>query len=322
MATIRATPPGPGRAASACLDNERVADRLEEIADLLESQEANPFRVRAYRVAADVVRGLQEPVGEILARDGPGALRQLHGIGEALARSIEQLAHTGHLGLLDRLRGEARPGRVFATVAGIGPVLAERIHAELEIDSLHELEAAAYDGRLAAVPGMGHERVKAVRESLAGRFRRRPSVARSPVGQQPPVAELLDVDREYRRKAAAAQLPRIAPRRFNPTGAAWLPILHTHRGDRHYTALYSNTARAHELGTTRDWVVIYRDDDGGLGQWTVITAGLGPMRGRRIVRGREEDCRRHYLESADGAAQPETSAEPTPTRERSGKQVK
>jgi putative hydrolase len=111
---------------------------------------------------------------------------------------------------------------------------------------------------------------------------------------QPAVAELLDVDRDYRQKARAGTLPRISPRRFNPSRKAWLPILHTKRGKRHYTALYSNTARAHELGTARDWVVIYRDDDGGLGQWTVVTARRGPLRGRRVVRGREAQCREHY----------------------------
>lgn len=52
--------------------------------------------------------------------------------------------------------------------------------------------------------------------------------------------------------------PRAAPRRFNPKGKAWLPILHTQRGPWHFTALYSNTARAHDLKKTGDWVVLYR----------------------------------------------------------------
>jgi putative hydrolase len=75
-------------------------------------------------------------------------------------------------------------------------------------------------------------------------------------------------------------------------------------GERHFTALYSNTARAHQLGTARDWVVIYRDDDGGLGQWTVITATTGGLRGRRVVRGREEECARHYHGPARETGEP------------------
>jgi putative hydrolase len=86
-------------------------------------------------------------------------------------------------------------------------------------------------------------------------------------------------------------LPGIAPRRFNPTGEAWLPILHTERGDWRFTALFSNSALAHELGRVRDWVVIYfHQDSGPEGQRTVVTETRGPLAGRRVVRGRESEC--------------------------------
>jgi putative hydrolase len=103
------------------------------------------------------------------------------------------------------------------------------------------------------------------------------------------VAEILGVDREYREKAARGELVTIAPRRFNPSREAWLPILHTTRGNRHYTALFSNTALAHRLNRTHDWVVIYWDDGIGERQCTVITAEYGALRGLRIVRGRERE---------------------------------
>jgi Holliday junction resolvasome RuvABC DNA-binding subunit len=279
------------------LANDQVALRLEEVADLLQTQDANPFRVRAYRAAAETVRDLPRHAHEILQTEGPEGLQRLAGIGESLARSIEQLVQTGRLGLLDRLRGTGAEG-ILATVPGIGRRLAGRIHDELAIESLAELETAAHDGRLARVEGLGRRRIQMIRESLAGRFRRRPQVReparRQDPAVQPPVSELLDVDREYRRKAEAGGLARIAPRRFNPTGAAWLPVLHTERAGRHYTALFSNTARAHEMGATHDWVVIERDDDGGRGQWTVVTARMGAVTGRRVVRGRERECRVHY----------------------------
>jgi putative hydrolase len=86
----------------------------------------------------------------------------------------------------------------------------------------------------------------------------------------------------------------VAPRRFNPEGKAWLPILHAERNGRHYTALYSNTSRAHEAGALRDWVVVYRDDKKLGGTWTVITARVGPLKGRRVVRGREVECAAYY----------------------------
>ena len=106
---------------------------------------------------------------------------------------------------------------------------------------------------------------------------------------------LLRVDDEYRKKAAAGKLPRIAPRRFNPDKQAWLPILHSSRDRWHFTALYSNTARAHRLGRTTDWVVIYfYDDHHREGQHTVVSETHGSLRGRRVVRGREDECLRHY----------------------------
>jgi hypothetical protein len=186
---------------------------------------------------------------------------------------------------------------MFATVPDIGPNLAHRIHEELHIDSLLELYAASVDGRLASVPGMGQKRVRAVRECLAGRLHSGEPPLNAPkrlVKSSTSIAELLDIDQEYRRQAKADKLPKVAPRRFNPTAAAWLPILHTHRGDRQYTAMFSNTAHAHDMGTTHDWIVIFRDDDLEDGSWTAITAQFGKLRGRRIIRGREDECAEHY----------------------------
>ena len=107
----------------------------------------------------------------------------------------------------------------------------------------------------------------------------------------PGVGILLEVDREYREKADAGGLPTIAPRRFNPEGRSWLPILHAQRGDWQLTALFSNTARAHELGRTGDWVVLYyHSDHDAERQCTVVTETHGRRKGQRVVRGREAEC--------------------------------
>ena len=285
-------------ASNSQLSNRQIAALLEEIAERLDGQGANPFRVQAYRTAGATMRRCSREAVDILREEGSFGLTKLAGIGTSLARSIEQLAWTGELPLLSRLRGDANVERLFESVAGIGPQLAERIHDQLHIETLADLEMAAHDGRLEKIDGIGIGRVRAVKESLAGRFARTGAHRWHALREdEPSVAELLDIDEEYRRKADADRLIRIAPRRFNPTGAAWLPILHTHRGDRHYTALFSNTARAHQMHRTHDWVVIYRDDHQGDGQWTVITAKYGPLRSKRIVRGREDECRSYYSES-------------------------
>jgi hypothetical protein len=276
-------------------ENQQIARRLEEVAALLAEQGANPFRVEAYRGGAEVVRRLPEPVSALLSREGLAGLHALPGIGESLARSIRELVLTGRLPMLERLRGEADPAALLSTVPGIGRVIAERLHDDLGIDSLEELEAAAHDGRLATIAGLGTKRIAGIIDSLESRLARvRRAVPRGapsfPRKDEPSVEEILDVDREYRERAAAGGLRRIAPRRFNPAGDAWLPVLHTQRGPRHYTVLYSNTARANRLGKTRVWVVLYYDGGDGERQCTVITSERGPLRGRRIVRGREAEC--------------------------------
>ena len=264
-----------------------VAERLREVATLLAEQAASPFRVRAFRRAADTIDGLDRDVGEILEHDGLDGLDALPAIGRGIAAAIEELVRTGHWSQLERLRGSADPEPLFRTIPGVGPVLARRIHDALHVDSLQALEVAAHDGRLAALPGVGARRGAMIATGLAARLGRPRGVPVHPP-VEPPLEALLDVDREYREKAD--RLPRIAPRRFNPAGERWLPVLHTERGRWHFTALYSNTALAHRLGRTHDWVVVYfHADHEPEGQRTVVTETAGPLVGQRVVRGREAE---------------------------------
>ena len=271
------------------LGNEEAARRLEQAARTLEEQEANVYRVRAYRTAAGTVRALARPVAELLKERGRAALTELAGIGDRLAASLEQLVLTGHIQHLEGLGVRAED--LIATVPGVGPGLARRIHAALGVETLEDLERAAHDGRLAGVPGMGAKRLRGIREALAGRFRR---AVGGPVPVPPAVADVLAVDAAYRTKAAAGSLRTVAPRRFNPDGEAWLPVMATRRAGYRYRAMYSNTAAAHRAGKARDWVVVYFDRDGAKGQVTVVTETAGAMAGERVVRGREAECARHY----------------------------
>lgn len=290
--------------------NQLIGDRLGEAADLLEQQGANPFRVRAYREAARTVGRLAEGLGEIYERGGVEGLDALPGIGPRIAAAIAELLRTGRWSQLERLRGSLDAEQLFQSIPGVGPRLAQRLHEVLRVDTLEALELAAHDGRLAAVPGISRRRAAALRASLAqmlGRVRGRP---REPM-EEPPVEVLLDVDREYRAAAAAGQLPRIAPRRFNPTGEAWLPILHTERDHWHFTALFSNTFRAHALERTRDWVVVYFHADAHPeGQRTIVTETSGALEGRRVVRGRESECLVSYgiAERSQGTPSPSRTA--------------
>jgi hypothetical protein len=146
---------------------------------------------------------------------------------------------------------------------------------------------------LEEVPAVGPRIARVIREVLT-RHRLPPvlALAHHTFRGRLDVEEILDVDREYRRKAAAGELPLIAPRHFNTSGERWLPVLHTTRGSRRYTALFSNTERAHRFGRTHDWVVVYLRADGDeQRQYTVITATHGALRGHRVVAGHERQCR-------------------------------
>lgn len=274
------------------LSAAEIAGRLVEYADLLEAQEANRFRVRAYRAGADAVRALRRDPAAVLEEEGLDGLIAIRGIGESIARAIAELIESGRWTQLDRLRGRSEPEDLFTTLPGVGPKTARLIHDSLHLDTLEGLEVAAHDGRLEALPGIGPRRAAQIRDSLAQRLARRGRpVAR--VDDEPPVDLLLRVDAEYRDSADKGQLRRIAPRRFNPDGEAWLPIMHVERDGWQFTALFSNTALAHELGRTDDWVVLYfHRDHGPEHQRTVVTETRGEHRGRRVVRGREDETPR------------------------------
>ena len=279
-------------------ERTRYTDCLREAADLLEAQGANPFRVAAYRKAADTVRDLESDVAVIVEREGTAGLEKLPHIGRGIAAALAEMVQTGRWAQLERLRGSADPVSLFTAVPGLGHRLAERIHEELHIDTLEALELAAHDGRLEHVSGVGPRRAATIRANLQAMLSRGRAHHRAPVvdAQRGPAVEvLLGVDKEYRDKAAHFLLPTIAPKRFNPSGESWLPVLHASRDDWHFTALFSNTAQAHQLGRTNDWVVIYfYDDEHAEGQHTVVTETRGPLVGRRVVRGREAECRAFY----------------------------
>ncbi|MEO0359872.1 MAG: helix-hairpin-helix domain-containing protein [Pseudomonadota bacterium] len=282
----------PTRPTGPLAENAAIARRLEEASLLLDEQNASRFRVAAYARAAEAVRALDRPLREIFDEGGRKALIELEGIGESISRAVVEMLSTGRWAQLERMRGAAEPEALFATLPGVGPVLAAAIHEELHVDALPALEVAAHDGRLEALRGVGPKKAAAIREALAARLSRRRTPSR---GAEPSVRTLLAIDRAYRRAAAAEALPRIAPARFNPSGAAWLPIMHMDRDGWSFTALFSNTALAHRLGRTNDWVVIaFARDHAEEGQLTAVTETRGPLAGRRVIRGRERECRDVY----------------------------
>ena len=185
-------------------ENQPIAEQLREFAGLLQAQGANPFRVSAYRKAADAVQRCEQPVREMFERDGRDGTATPVRCGtryrgchrrDADHRSLESAAAPA---------GQRRAGNAAAKRAGHrARTCAGVIHETLHVDTLEALEIAANDGRLESVPGVGPRRAQMIRAALAAMLGRRSAVVlrRDATAEGPPVATLLAVDREYRERA-------------------------------------------------------------------------------------------------------------------------
>ncbi|MGE3765201.1 MAG: helix-hairpin-helix domain-containing protein [Kofleriaceae bacterium] len=271
------------------MTNTTIALTFERVATLLEEQGASVHRVRAWRDGASAIREYPRDVRDVFRDHGRVGLEAIPHIGPKLANVLIEIITSGQCSVLDRLRGDSI--RMLERLPGLGPCLAQRVQRELGVSTLEELETVLRDGRLAELPGFGPRRVAMLRDILEARLH----PTRSRTSAQPPVELLLAIDREYRAAAAANRLPTIAPRRFNPHGMSWLPVMHIDRDGWHFTAMFSNTGLAHQLRRTQDWVVVYFHDHAGPdARATVVTEWRGELVGRRVVRGREAECEKLY----------------------------
>ena len=274
--------------------NQQISDLLQEIANILEQQHANPFRVTAYHHAAQTISQLDINVKDIVAKKGFDGLIALPHIGEGIGRSIYEYVATERMSRLEDLRDENDPEALFRTVPGIGPRLAERLHHELHINTLEALEQIIHNGKMLALPGIGKRKVAAIEASLE-KILGKPKRRALSQGKLPGVEILLAIDKDYREAVTADKLPKINPKRFNPKNENWLPIMHKSKSDWHFTVLFSNTALAHKLNKTHDWIIIFFYDEWhNEGQNTVVTETHGSLINKRVVRGRELECHEYY----------------------------
>jgi DNA polymerase (family X) len=164
------------------MKNLQIAEIFSEIADLLELQGDNPFRIRAYRRAARTVEGAPKDLSTL----SPEELRALPGIGEDLAGKIRQYADTGRVELHERLRREVPEGLLqILRIPGIGPKTARRLHDAANVRDVEELEALARSHKLLALPGI---REKTEENILKGIDALRKGRDRLPLGRVLPIA--------------------------------------------------------------------------------------------------------------------------------------
>jgi DNA polymerase (family X) len=149
-------------------DNAEIAGLFNRYADLLEIQDANPFRVRAYRNAARVVAGSSRGMSELVSAGSD--LDKLPGIGKDLAKKIEIIVRTGKLPQLEQLQKHIpRTLSELMGLPGLGPKRVKLLFRELNVRSFEDLRRAARSGRLAALPGFGDKTVARILKSLENR---------------------------------------------------------------------------------------------------------------------------------------------------------
>jgi len=146
--------------------NADIATVFEEIADLLEIENANPFRVRAYRNAARQLQGMGVPAADMVAKGED--LTELPGIGEDLAAKIQEIVETGECRFLEKLRKKTPPTITeLLKIPGLGPKRVRALYHELDVQTLEQLARAARDGRIRALPGFGEKTEQAIIEAIA-----------------------------------------------------------------------------------------------------------------------------------------------------------
>ena len=136
--------------------NADIAVIFEEIADLLEIQGANPFRIRAYQNAARMLSELSREVSQMLEKKED--LTDLPGIGDDLAGKIKEIIDSGHCSLLDRLQSELLPAITeLLKIPGLGSKRVKSLYHDLDVQTIEQLYRAARDGRIRTLPGFGEK---------------------------------------------------------------------------------------------------------------------------------------------------------------------
>jgi DNA polymerase (family 10) len=147
------------------VENKSIADLLTEIADILDIQGENPFRVRSYRNAARTIADMGQSV-RAMVRAGED-LEQIPGIGKSLQEKIEEIVSTGKCGFLEELRAKVPPALTeLLKLEGLGPKKVKLLYDELGVDSVDRLEKSAQAGKLRDLPGMGLKTEEKVLKSI------------------------------------------------------------------------------------------------------------------------------------------------------------
>jgi DNA polymerase (family 10) len=149
------------------MENPEIARTFDELADLLELGGENPFKLRAYRNFAELARETGDRLADIASRGGSDALEKLDGVGPAIAKKVLDLLDRGSFDALDRARAEVPVTLLLILgIPGLGAKTVRKLHLELAITTLDELEAACEQGKLAGLAGFGKKKQDKILEGV------------------------------------------------------------------------------------------------------------------------------------------------------------
>jgi len=149
------------------MDNQEIAAIFRRIAELMEFRDDNPFKVRSYRTAADVIEDTQTPLQKMAAEGGAARLRELPGVGEAISKKIIEILETGTCQFYEELKAEMPETLLdLAQVEGVGPKTAQLLYQQFKITNLDDFAKFVEGGGLQSVPRLGEKAQARIRASL------------------------------------------------------------------------------------------------------------------------------------------------------------
>lgn len=280
------------------VSNSKVADILESVADLLEIEGSGSHLIKSYRQTATKIRHMHKAVAALIEEKGFDELKHAKGIDNNLIPSIDEIVRTGCLGYLEQLKKEVDIESASDQSPEIVQNIRGRIYSGMGTEPLEELNLGPHDQKLDETNALGGRRVHGESNAMSDMYNvselEGGECSEAASEEIPSVDLLLEVDAEYRKKASSGELKKLAPEKNNPENKKWLPMLEVQRRGWNFRLLFSNTDLAHQLDKIFDWVVIHYQNDVIQDQCTVVTSGIGPLAGHRVIRGREEECQAYY----------------------------
>ena len=149
------------------MTNQEIADVFRRLADLMELGEDNPFKIRAYRAAAETIEDTMTPLAEMISEGGVARLRELPGVGEAISKKVVELLETGTFKAYEDVKAKIPETTLdLLKVAGVGLKTLQLLYHRFQINNLDDFAKFVEGGRLSSLSHLGEKTQDRIRASL------------------------------------------------------------------------------------------------------------------------------------------------------------